>query len=253
MDIKRINVSKRIRFEVFKRDSFTCQYCGGKAPEVILEVDHINPVSKGGKNELLNLISSCFDCNRGKSDKTLSDDSVIQKQRIQLESFQERKEQISMLCKWKESFANEKFIESDSIMDLIIRNIPELPKKQILSERKSILVLVQKHGSEKLIDYILQNSVKIKQEFSLNKDVKNILQLIDKKIYWESRAKSDPIQTKILYIRGILRKRDPCYFRDHQVIDLINDAIKKGVDLTYIESAAKKCTHFETFKIELQP
>ena len=44
---KRVPISKALRFEVFKRDSFTCQYCGRSAPEVVLEVDHIVPVSKG--------------------------------------------------------------------------------------------------------------------------------------------------------------------------------------------------------------
>ena len=43
-------ISKKLRFEVFKRDNFTCQYCGRMAPDVILEVDHINPVKNGGDN-----------------------------------------------------------------------------------------------------------------------------------------------------------------------------------------------------------
>lgn len=44
----RIPISKKLRFEVFKRDCFTCQYCGEKAPNVKLEVDHIKPVSNYG-------------------------------------------------------------------------------------------------------------------------------------------------------------------------------------------------------------
>ena len=38
---QRKTLSKKIRFEVFKRDKFTCQYCGRMSPDVILEVDHI--------------------------------------------------------------------------------------------------------------------------------------------------------------------------------------------------------------------
>ena len=68
----RVAISKRVRFEVFKRDSFSCQYCGSMPPKVPLEVDHIVPVSKGGKNDLANLITACFDCNRGKSKVELS-------------------------------------------------------------------------------------------------------------------------------------------------------------------------------------
>lgn len=61
-------ISKELRFKILHRDNFTCQYCGRKAPEVILHVDHIRPVSKGGDNRESNLITACYDCNMGKSD-----------------------------------------------------------------------------------------------------------------------------------------------------------------------------------------
>ena len=59
-------LSRKMRFDVFKRASFTCQYCGSNPPAVVLEIDHILPVSKGG-NLVDNLITACFDCNRGKA------------------------------------------------------------------------------------------------------------------------------------------------------------------------------------------
>src|SRR5689334_395541 len=102
---KRTGLSKRIRFEVFKRDKFTCQYCGRKAPDIVLQVDHIDPVARGGGNEILNLITSCFDCNSGKRDRLLDDDSVVEKQRRQLELLQERREQIELMLEWKKSLA----------------------------------------------------------------------------------------------------------------------------------------------------
>lgn len=64
-------LSKKLRFEVFKRDGFKCQYCGCTPNQSVLEVDHINPVALGGKNEMDNLIAACFDCNRGKSKNPL--------------------------------------------------------------------------------------------------------------------------------------------------------------------------------------
>ena len=62
----RVGLSKKTRFEVFKRDGFACQYCGAHPPAAVLEVDHIVPVAEGGQNDMDNLITACFPCNRGK-------------------------------------------------------------------------------------------------------------------------------------------------------------------------------------------
>ena len=67
-----MSVSKKIRFEVFKTDGFSCAYCGGKPPAIVLEADHIEPVSSGGSDNIGNLITSCFNCNRGKGATKLS-------------------------------------------------------------------------------------------------------------------------------------------------------------------------------------
>jgi ferredoxin len=66
-------ISTRTRFEVFKRDQFTCRYCGRRSPEIVLEVDHIYPVCEGGTDDPINLASSCWECNRGKAGVSLSD------------------------------------------------------------------------------------------------------------------------------------------------------------------------------------
>ena len=66
-EIKRVQISKRLRFEVFKRDGFACQYCGATPPSVLLECDHIHPVSLGGSTDADNLVTACMACNRGKS------------------------------------------------------------------------------------------------------------------------------------------------------------------------------------------
>lgn len=60
-------VSKRTRFEVLRRDDHTCRYCGGKAPEVTLTVDHVLPVALGGTDDPTNLVACCHECNAGKS------------------------------------------------------------------------------------------------------------------------------------------------------------------------------------------
>ena len=65
-------ISKRLRFEVFKRDSFTCQYCGATPPAAVLHCDHIHPVSLGGQTDIDNLVTACQSCNLGKSNVLLA-------------------------------------------------------------------------------------------------------------------------------------------------------------------------------------
>lgn len=88
---ERIPISKRVRFEIFKRDGFCCHYCGGHPPGVVLEIDHIIPVSKKGSNDLENLVTSCFSCNRGKSDVQLT--TLPQKTFEKIELIKEKEDQ----------------------------------------------------------------------------------------------------------------------------------------------------------------
>jgi hypothetical protein len=71
MASQREPISKQLRFEVFLRDSFTCQYCGRSAPDVVLHVEHKHPVSRGGKNDIGNLVTACSACNLGKGARVL--------------------------------------------------------------------------------------------------------------------------------------------------------------------------------------
>jgi hypothetical protein len=74
-----MSISPRKRFLVFKRDNFTCQYCGKKSPDVTLEPDHIIPRMRGGTNDLENLITACYNCNRGKSDISVIENTMRDK------------------------------------------------------------------------------------------------------------------------------------------------------------------------------
>lgn len=70
--IQRTLMTPELRDAIIRRDNWTCQKCGNsvfKEPNLLLEVDHIIPVSKGGKTEPNNLQTLCWRCNREKSDK----------------------------------------------------------------------------------------------------------------------------------------------------------------------------------------
>lgn len=74
--IERKIMNDDIRYNVLKRDNFRCKICGISAADgAKLHVDHIIPVSKGGKTVMSNLQTLCDRCNIGKSDKLNSDNN----------------------------------------------------------------------------------------------------------------------------------------------------------------------------------
>ena len=62
------------RHNVFKRDSFACQYCGTGSN---LTLDHLVPRSKGGKSNWTNLVTACKPCNAKKGDYTLEQSGMV--------------------------------------------------------------------------------------------------------------------------------------------------------------------------------
>jgi len=85
-------ISKKLRFEVFKRDGFKCQYCGVVPTQEVLQVDHIVPVAEGGENDMDNLITSCQPCNIGKGARNLT--AIPKSLKEKSEEIAEQEEQI---------------------------------------------------------------------------------------------------------------------------------------------------------------
>jgi hypothetical protein len=97
-------VGKRLRFEVFKRDAFTCAYCGRTPPDVLLHIDHIVPLAAGGTDALDNLITACSDCNLGKGASGLN---VRPASSVSEERVQELQERIAQARAYAELVAEE--------------------------------------------------------------------------------------------------------------------------------------------------
>lgn len=69
-EVERSKLTKKLRYEILERDGYKCVLCGRTVKDgAILHIDHITPISKGGKTIPENLRTLCSDCNLGKSDK----------------------------------------------------------------------------------------------------------------------------------------------------------------------------------------
>ncbi len=68
-------ILKLTRREVFRRDNYTCQYCGKKTPD--LTIDHVIPRHLGGQHVWINVVASCSGCNHKKGGRTLYDANMV--------------------------------------------------------------------------------------------------------------------------------------------------------------------------------
>ncbi len=67
---------RRVKFtrkNIYLRDNNTCQYCGKKFRTEDLNIDHVVPLSRGGKNTWENVVCSCIRCNMRKGNRTLAE------------------------------------------------------------------------------------------------------------------------------------------------------------------------------------
>lgn len=119
----RVQVSKRQRFEIFKRDEFACVYCGAHPPEALLEVDHVHPVAEGGDNDPDNLVTACFACNRGKSDVLLT--SVPQSLADKADETAEREAQLRAYYEILQARKDRKDEELWSIADIYMERFSD--------------------------------------------------------------------------------------------------------------------------------
>jgi hypothetical protein len=246
-------MSKTLRFEVFKRDNFSCQYCGKSAPEVILHVDHINPVAGGGENDILNLITACQDCNLGKGARLLSDDSAIAKQRAQLADLNERREQLEMMLAWRESLAG----LDDEYVDAF-NEVFEQHTTCHLNEhgRKTVKGWLKKHDLTTLIDALESALGTYFKTGSDDPEENNRLAghafNMTVRVIASQKANSDkPWMKDLFYIRAIARNRF-AYHKDDVAIVLLKRAFEAGIHLEDLKDLAKTARNWSQWKATIE-
>jgi hypothetical protein len=244
---KRKAVSQKVRFEVFKRDSFACQYCGKAAPDVILHIDHINPIAGGGDNDVMNLITSCIDCNLGKGARELSDDSVIAKQKAQLDELNKRREQLEMMLKWREGLSeiDEQKIDAvnaefevatncslnDHGRARVKRWLKHNSLSDVLDALDSALFTYYKNGDEDPDENNRMAGVAFDR----------ILSVLRGKIKYADK----PWMRDLFYIRGIIRNR--CYCNDRKAIELLEEAYAVGLAIDDLKQLALATTSWTSW------
>lgn len=243
-------IRKSVRLEVLKRDCFTCQYCGQKAPDVVIEIDHIKPVAAGGDNHIMNLVAACKDCNAGKSDKLLSDSSAVVKAQRQAGKIQERRQQLQEMAEWHLSLVGFESDPHDELEQLWLKSIQANPAIHLVQAAKDELSsLSVTYGFEAVCRAIVKtaNSLIRKGLYKDQEERNGAFWSIKNYCYVTQADEKDPGIARLFYIRGILRNRCP-YLSDRSCIQFLIQAREAGVDVEEMVEFAKGVSSWSEFR-----
>lgn len=247
----RKSIPKSLRFEVFKRDSFTCQYCGAKAPEVVLHIDHIEPVTKGGTNDLLNLITSCASCNSGKSNRRLDDKSAMMKKRAQLKELQERKEQLELMMQWqKELLSLEKTSEQEAA-DYWAELVPPYHLNE--QGMHQLAKLLHKFPLATVLDAMkiaARQYVELRDGKATHESVNKAWNYVGRICSVKKADAEKPYLKDLLYIRAIVRNRLH-YSNERKALELLEDGYLKGVTIDRLKLVARRARNWSSWEDEM--
>jgi hypothetical protein len=249
---KRQPISKKLRFEVFKRDGFKCQYCGKSAPDIVLHVDHINPVKRGGKNDIMNLITSCLECNLGKGARTIDDKSIVERQCQQLQELTERREQLRMMTKWRDEMIS---LEEEQI-NYINRRIDELTGHSLNEIGKNDMrKTVKKYGFDMTLEALEKSAI---QYLQYDKNDKLVVSSVDKFVSYIPRIcngikieQNNPEVKELAYICGIARNRFS-YYDKQKAWEIVNRCYQAGIGINAMNHLAKNARNWSEFYYTLE-
>lgn len=257
MSSKRKSLGKKLRFEVFKRDSFTCQYCGKKAPDVILHVDHIEPVADGGTNEIVNLITACVDCNLGKGRRPLSDDATVSRQHAQLADLQEKREQLEMMVEWQKGLINLDRDSVDMLADFWTELQPGYDSYSLNDYgRGELRSLISRYPMDDIMTAMrnaTQEKMKVTEDGATDHaSVSDAFHFVPRLLRVMKEAKRTPFIRDVYYIRGILRRRFPAHVVDWEAKKLLIEAMRLGSAPELEKEWAASASSYWGWKCEME-
>jgi len=243
----RKQIRKKTRFEVFKRDNFICQYCGKSAPEVVLEIDHIKPVKEGGTNDIMNLVTSCRECNRGKGARELGDDSTIMKQKKQLEELNERREQLEMMIQWREGLSNLADVSLEAATKAFEKHTYPDTLNQVA--RDSLRKLIKQYGLNEVLESIeISTSYYLERDrqgeitdHSFNKAFEKIAGICrSRKI-----TKEKPYMDDLFHLHSIMQRK--YWYVGKIAIHQMEKAYKKGMTIEEMQEVVSSTSKYSEF------
>lgn len=250
--MKRKAISKKLRFEIFKRDCFKCRYCG-RSPldhQVVLALDHVVPHSEGGPADLVNLVTSCEDCNSGKSDRRLSDDAVIRQTVAEMKALQERQNQVKQMVKWRQSL----MVEKDTAAGEAVKFWDDLTPGWATTPigAKKVRAWVRKFGLDAVLEAMTASSEQYllydENSAIIRESIHKAFSFIARICSINEQEKEQPGIKRLHYVKGIMRNR--FNLRDYELsplLEALKEAVADGESIDTLQENATKASSYAEF------
>lgn len=214
------NISKDLELAVFEKDSFTCQKCGRKVPNVVLLVLYKKSPECGGNDAISNLITWCHECAEAHD--------IIGMQNI-------KREQLEMFFHWKQIGNDYSDDELRMLIEYINQKIRPWHWVNKTGEKK-IRKEMRLNNITDIIDVIdeaFESSIEYENDKITKDSAEDFINNIPR--YLTVKRKG-PVAQKILYIRGICRNSFN-YCNEHIALELLQEYVQALKDYGYDEEA----------------
>jgi len=205
-------INPQLRFEIFKRDEFTCQCCGKSTPNVVLYVGYKKPIEEGGTTDENNLETRCYECSAQKP----------------LEHLSERREQLEMMIEWKRGWRTYQSDSLELVIEYIHSKMPGFSLKE--KAKKEVGKALKKYNVAKVLDTIddaAEKTLRYDGNDELIRDsVEEYINNIHKFLYVDSQP---VIRQKMFYVCGICKNRFNYWNRvkGMQLLETYVEALKR--------------------------
>lgn len=240
-------VSKKLRFEILKRDKFKCVYCGRAAPDVVLHVDHVEPRKNGGTNSSLNLVAACAPCNQGKAAVPLPDGSAVEKQRAAADEAAARREQISMMAQWARELSGSKDDAETAVAVAINERLSTVGQATNDLGLKSVRGWLHRYPLDDVLEAVDE------AWRAHGHDLHTFWKMVPNYARRIPQVREKPYLRDLFYASAVLRNRfgERIVARGENVVDVLDSYVACGVTTEEIIKMAKTASYKSYFWDEM--
>lgn len=245
-------VYKRIKFEVFEKDSFKCQVCGAVAPNVNLTLHRLQN-NQQAENWLdpAFLTTFCESCQRKNSSQESA--NTVNNGHLSLNALEERLEQLKMLINWRKGMIKIRKRQLASLVEFWQELVPSIFLSEV--HKKTLLSCISKYSSEDIKEAMrlaVQEFIVVHQDGSIARDsFQMAFANIPEICYRKTKVRKTREAEELYHIHDILEERIDGFFDSARVIQWLHYARSWDVHLEELIQMAARVTNWTQFSCSI--